>query len=141
MSLSRRDFLLRMGMLAPAVALGTSSVLRAENRPWRRNWNGQLPLKSLPLDEALEIIYDKQLNVPVRSTAAARLHGEVRSLLIEFKGILKKANGNLTPYWPRIQYMSIVVPAGLNALVYFGTLDTRSQAMSAVWIKDLLKQL
>ena len=133
--------MIRIGMLAPAVALGSSTVLRAGNRPWRRSWNGQLPLKALPLDEALEIIYDNSLNVPVRSTAAGRMHSEVRALLIEYKAILKKANGNLAPYWPRIHYMSVVVPAGLNALVHFGTLDTQSQAMSAVWIKDLIKQI
>lgn len=141
MSISRRDFLKRLGIWTPALAVCASGVLRAENRPWRRSWNGQLPLKNLPLDEALEIIYDNSLNVPVRKTAAGRLHGEVRSLLIEFKDILKKANGNLGPYMPRIQYMSIVVPAGLNALVHFGTLDTQSQAMSTVWLKDLIKQL
>jgi len=128
-------------MLLPTVASFVTSPLKAGGNSWRRSWNGQLPLKALPLDEALEILYDDALVVPVKRTAAARIHRETRQLLREFKAILKKSNGNLGPYLPRIQYMGVVVPAGIRALAHWGQSGKQANSMTAIWIKDLLKQL
>jgi hypothetical protein len=144
MSFTRRNFLIRTGLLLPACALFTSGQVKAENRQWRRKWNGQLPLKNLPFDEAIEIIYDSTLPSAVQSLkdpAAARVHRECEGLILEFKAILKKANGNLGPYIVRIQQIAIIVPAGFNALVAWGNRDQSTRAESMIYIQDLLKTL
>ena len=143
MSLSRREFFLRTGLLLPACALFTSSWAQAAPQ-WRRKWNGQLPLKGLPYDEALEIIYDDGLPSslqPLKDPAAGRVYEECDALILEFKAILKKAKGNLAPYQKRIYEISILVPAGFRALIAWGNRSKTTRKESMVFLRDLLATL
>ncbi len=144
MSFSRREFILSAGLLLPASALFSSRKAHAGNRQWRRKWDGQLPLKRLPYDEALELIYDQNLPttlLPFRRPAAARVHRECKELIVEFKAILKKANGNLGPYMQRIQVIAILVPVGFSALIAWGSADKATREESMLLIRDILKTL
>ena len=144
MSISRRNFIIRTGLLLPACAYISSAEIIAANRSWRRGWDGQLPLNRLPYDEALELIYDSSLPVnlqPLKRPAAARVHRECEALILEFKAILKKAKGNLAPYQKRIYEISVLVPAGFNALVVWGNRDNATRQESMLLITDLLNTL
>jgi hypothetical protein len=140
MTLSRRTLLWSLGLALPAgLALTVRRKLHGSETKWRGKWKGQYSYRTLPYDEALEIVFDRKAPRSFKGSAAHRVHNETAKLIDEAMTIL--GSGKAAQQMQRLNHIALVVPIGLQALISWSQQTEQGKRGAPVLIRDLVGRL